>query len=160
MNALKGILLTTTALVSTPFPAHAFCGFYAGKADATLFNSASQVVIARDGRHTVLSMVNDYQGPLSEFALVVPTPVVLREGQVRIVDRAVFDHLDAYSSPRLAEYFDADPCSTEFTWGQNLYPPKIAELAMMAAPAARIDLPCPNRTIALQPSARTAALSP
>jgi hypothetical protein len=110
MNALKGLLLATTALVSTPFPAHAFCGFYAGKADATLFNSASQVVIARDGRHTVLSMVNDYQGPLSEFALVVPTPVVLHEGQVRIVDRAVFDHLDAYSSPRLAEYFDADPC--------------------------------------------------
>ena len=139
MNALKGILLATTALVSTPFPAHAFCGFYAGKADATLFNSASQVVIARDGRHTVLSMVNDYQGPLSEFALVVPTPVVLHEGQVRIVDRAVFDHLDAYSSPRLAEYFDADPCRTEFTWGQNLYPPQIAELAMMPAPVARID---------------------
>jgi hypothetical protein len=142
MNALKNILLATTVLVSTPFAAaHAFCGFYAGKADATLFNSASQVVIARDGTHTVLSMVNDYQGPLSEFALVVPTPVVLREGQVRIVDRAVFDHLDAYSSPRLAEYFDADPCRTEFTWGQNLYPPEPAAIAMLAAPADRMATP-------------------
>lgn len=135
MNAFPGILLATTALVSTPFAAaDAFCGFYAGKADATLFNSASQVVIARDGTRTVLSMANDYQGPLSEFALVVPTPVVLHEGQVRIINRAVFDHLDAYSSPRLAEYYDADPCATEFSWGQNLYP-QPPEMAMMAAPA-------------------------
>src|SRR5271170_5841625 len=142
MNALKRILLATTALVSTPFAAaHAFCGFYAGNADATLFNSASQVVIARDGTRTVLSMVNDYQGPLSEFALVVPTPVVLHEGQVRIVDRAVFNHLDAYSSPRLAEYFDTDPCRTEFTWGQNLYPQEPAAIAMLAAPSARMAAP-------------------
>jgi hypothetical protein len=142
MNALKRILLATTVLVSTPFAAaHSFCGFYAGKAAATLFNSASQVVIARDGTHTVLSMVNDYQGPLSEFALVVPTPVVLHEGQVRIVDRAVFDHLDAYSSPRLAEYFDADPCRTEFTWGQNLNSPEPAAMAMLAAPSARMAAP-------------------
>jgi hypothetical protein len=142
MNALKVILLATTAtLASAPFAtAYAFCGFYAGKADATLFNSASQVVIARDGKHTVLSMMNDYQGPLSEFALIVPTPVVLHEGQVRIADRAVFDHLDAYSSPRLTEYHDGDPCRTDFTWGQYLYPPYPAPsaLAMMAAPSTAV----------------------
>jgi hypothetical protein len=132
MNAFQRILLATTALVSIPFAAvHAFCGFYAGKADATLFNSASQVVIARDGTRSVLSMVNDYQGPLREFALIVPTPVVLHVGQVRIVDRAVFDHLDAYSGPRLAEYYDGDPCLTEFTWGENLHPDPVA-LAMLA----------------------------
>src|SRR5271155_1899111 len=139
MNALKGILLATTALVSTPFPAHAFCGFYAGNADATLFNSASQVVIARDDTHTVLSMVNDYQGPLSEFALVVPTPVVLREGQVRIVDRAIFDHLDAYSSPRLAEYYDRDPCETGFAWGQDLYPTNRLMMAPTTALSAGVQ---------------------
>jgi hypothetical protein len=141
MNPFKSILLAAAAtLASIPFgSAYAFCGFYAGKADATLFNSASQVVVARDGTRTVLSMVNDYQGPLSAFALIVPTPVVLREGQVRIVDRAVFDHLDAYSSPRLAEYYDEDPCRTTFTWGQDLYPRvAVAELAMAApAPMAR-----------------------
>ena len=26
-------------------------------------------------------------------------------------DRAVIDHLDAYTSPRLVEYFDPDPCA-------------------------------------------------
>ena len=57
--------------------------FYAGKADASLFNEASQVVLVRDGERTVLSMLNDYSGPLNEFALVVPTPTVLQQGGAR-----------------------------------------------------------------------------
>jgi len=32
--------------------ANAFCGFYVGKADANLFNDASQVVMVRDGERT------------------------------------------------------------------------------------------------------------
>lgn len=90
--------------------AHAFCGFFAGKADASLFNEASQVILVRDGNRSVISMLNDYKGPLKDFALVVPVPHVLEEGQVQISDKRIFDRLDAYSSPRLAEYFDPDPC--------------------------------------------------
>ena len=33
--------------LSTRTPAHAFCGFFVGKADATLFNEASQVIMVR-----------------------------------------------------------------------------------------------------------------
>ncbi len=91
-------------------PAHAFCGFYVGKADASLFNSASQVIIARDGPRTVISMLNDYQGEPREFALVVPVPQVLQRGQVNVGDRRIFERIDAYSSPRLAEYRDDNPC--------------------------------------------------
>jgi len=97
--------------------AQAFCGFYAGKADASLFNQASQVAIARDGERTVLTMLNDYQGPLNQFVLVVPTPALLKEGQVSIADKAVFEHMDSYSSPRLAGYKDPNPCHTYFRWG-------------------------------------------
>ncbi len=43
-------------------PAHAFCGFYVAKADTSLFNKASKVVLVRDGNRTVLTMANDYQG--------------------------------------------------------------------------------------------------
>lgn len=100
-------------------PAHAFCGFYAGKADASLFNEASQVVVVRDGKRTVLSLLNDYKGPLNEFALIVPTPTVVRQGQVSVAEKAVFERLDAYSSPRLAEYHDADPCQLQFAWGYD-----------------------------------------
>jgi hypothetical protein len=122
MQSIRNPWLFVLALQASLFcaPVYPFCGFYAGKADATLFNAASQVVVVRDGNRTVLSMLNDYRGPLSEFALIVPTPVVLQRGQVRVAEKAVFEHLDAYSSPRLVEYNDSDPCRTEFTWGQNL----------------------------------------
>jgi hypothetical protein len=90
--------------------AHAFCGFYVGKADATLFNKASQVILVRDGSRTVISMLSDYHGGLDQFALVVPVPQVLKEGQIHIGSRKLFDRIDAYSAPRLAEYYDDDPC--------------------------------------------------
>jgi hypothetical protein len=90
--------------------ARAFCGFYVSKADAKLFNEASQVILARDGERSVVSMRNDFQGELSDFALVVPVPVVLQKSQIHIGDSKVFDRIDAYSAPRLAEYFDPNPC--------------------------------------------------
>ena len=66
----------------------------------------------RDGDRTVLTMANDYQGSLKEFAVVVPVPTFLRREQIHVGDRALVDHLDAYSAPRLVEYFDANPCRT------------------------------------------------
>jgi hypothetical protein len=93
-----------------PGQGHAFCGFYVARADAKLYNSASQVVIARDEDKTVLTMVNNYKGDLKEFALVVPVPVLLEREMVRVIDPKVIEHLDAYSAPRLVEYFDPDPC--------------------------------------------------
>lgn len=89
---------------------HAFCGFYVGKADAQLFNEASQVIVVRDGPRTVISMLNDYRGEPTDFALVVPVPQVLQKGQVHVGDKKIFERLDAYSAPRLVEYFDPDPC--------------------------------------------------
>ncbi len=91
-------------------PAQAFCGFFVGKADAGLFNDASQVILVRRDNRTVISMANDYRGELTDFALVVPVPTVLERGQIRIGDRKLFERIDSYSAPRLAEYFDPDPC--------------------------------------------------
>jgi hypothetical protein len=102
--------LLFAVLALTALPAQAFCGFYVGKADSQLFNDASQVALVRDGERTVLTMSNDYQGPMSEFALVVPVPSVLQKDQIHIGNRQLLEHLDAYSAPRLVEYFDSDPC--------------------------------------------------
>ena len=84
--------------------AQAFCGFYVAKADAKLFNKASQVVLVRDEDKTVLTMASDYRGELDEFALVVPVPVILERGQINVGDKGLIEHLDAYSAPRLVEY--------------------------------------------------------
>ena len=89
----------------------AFCGFYVGKADTKLFNQASQVALVREGDHTVLTMANDFQGDPTEFALVVPVPTFIERRQIAVVDKGLLDHLDAFSAPRLVEYFDTDPCA-------------------------------------------------
>jgi hypothetical protein len=106
----------------------AFCGFYVAKADASLYNQASQVVMVRNGDKTVLSLMNDYQGELKDFALVVPVPQVLKEGQIHIGDTKLFKHLDDFTAPRLVEYQDNDPCR----------PPIAHEriMALMSAPRA------------------------
>ena len=106
---LVSIALAALTL-GAPRDARAFCGFYVGKADESLVNHASQVVMAHHDDKTVISLMNDYQGAPSEFALVVPVPVVLQKGQVHIGDRELFRKIDAYSSPRLVEYYDTDPC--------------------------------------------------
>lgn len=99
-----------TLSLFTATPADAFCGFYVGKAEGKLLNKSSQVVLVRDGDRTVVTMSNDYQGPKEDFALVVPLPAVIQKGQIHIGDRAHIERLEAYSTPRLVEYFDQNPC--------------------------------------------------
>ena len=103
-------MFVLAALAASVQAAHAFCGFYVSGSDKKLFNDATQVVLMRDGTRTVLSMQNDYKGPLEDFAMVVPVPVVLHEKDVKTLPKAVFDHVDALGSPRLVEYWEQDPC--------------------------------------------------
>ena len=88
----------------------AFCGFYVAKADTSLFNRASQVVLARDGDRTVLTMASDFKGTPKEFAVVIPVPTFITREQIHVAEKSLIDHIDAYTSPRLVEYFDSDPC--------------------------------------------------
>jgi hypothetical protein len=90
----------------------AFCGFYVGGADAKIFNESSQVIIAHQDDKTILTMANDFQGAVKDFALVVPIPVAIKREQVNIGDREVIKKLDAFSQPRLVEYTDENPCET------------------------------------------------
>ena len=110
-RVLVSTALTCLVIFAYAPAVFAFCGFYVSQADASLFNKASQVVIARDGKRTVLTMANDYQGDVKDFALVVPVPVLLKEKQVRIGEQKIIDRLDSFSAPRLVEYFDSDPCA-------------------------------------------------
>ena len=110
MKRLALLLIVPFLQVSVAGPAYAFCGFYVARADTKLFNDASQVVLVRDGDRTVITMANDYRGELDEFAIVIPVPTFIRREQIHVTDKALIDHLDAYTAPRLVEYFDEDPC--------------------------------------------------
>jgi len=83
---VRVMLLLVSVAALWPTYGHAFCGFYVARADSTLYNSASQVVVVREEDKTVLTMVNNYKGDPKEFALVVPVPVVLEREMVRVID--------------------------------------------------------------------------
>jgi hypothetical protein len=125
LRAAAGVI-ALVFLLAAPVGAWAFCGFFVGKADSTLFNEASKVIMVRNEDKTVISMQNDYRGDLKEFAIVVPVPQVLQRGQINVGDPKIFDRIDAYSAPRLAEYFDSDPCMRR----------KMMEMARAGAPQA------------------------
>ncbi|MBN3896553.1 MAG: DUF2330 domain-containing protein [Nostoc sp. NOS(2021)] len=108
---LTPLLLVIVAVLCFAPVAWAFCGFYVAKADTKLYNKASQVVIARDDDRTVMTMANDFQGEVKDFAIVIPVPTVLQKEQVRVVEPKIIQRLDAFSAPRLVEYFDPDPCA-------------------------------------------------
>ena len=99
--------VVTVVLAAT---AQAFCGFYVAKADTSLFNEASQVVLVRDGNRTAITMANDFKGDVKDFAIVIPVPTKIEREQINVGDRAIVQHLDAYTAPRLVEYHDPDPC--------------------------------------------------
>src|SRR5665647_3273818 len=104
------LVAATCALTATGLAAHAFCGFYVAGSNQKMFNDATQVVLMRDGTRTILSMQNDYRGPLEDFAMVIPVPVVLKPTDVKVLDKGVFERLDSLGSPRLVEYWEQDPC--------------------------------------------------
>lgn len=114
LRVLFSCALTVAIFIFGIKPALAFCGFYVAKADSSLYNQASQVIIARDSNRTVLTMSNDYQGEVKDFAMVVPVPVVLQEEQVHVGESRILQRLDDFSAPRLVEYFDEDPCQVSY----------------------------------------------
>ena len=109
--------------------AQSFCGFYVAKADTKIFNKASQVVLARQDDKTVITMVNDFKGDPKEFAVVIPVPTLIERGQINVGDKKIVDHLDAYTSPRLVEYYDGSPCQLALREGRMSFD--------AAAPASR-----------------------
>ena len=133
---MKWVRMVGMVMIASVFlfasKAWAFCGFYVAKADSKLYNQASQVAIARAGNRTVLTMANDYQGEVKDFAIVVPVPVVLQKDQIKVADSKIIDRLDAFSAPRLVEYFDPDPCSMSEA---NQMRSRVSPVSPLSAPA-------------------------
>jgi hypothetical protein len=104
-------LVTLGLAAFVPRSAVAFCGFSVAGGDQQMFNDATQVVLMRMGTRTVLAMQNNYKGPPDAFAMVVPVPVVLHQGDVKTLARDVFAHVEQMGAPRLVEYWEQDPCT-------------------------------------------------
>ena len=116
LTKLLGLLL----IVIAPIQAFSFCGFYVSKGETKLFNKASQVILVRDGNKNVVTMSNDFFGDAKYFAMVVPVPTVLKEKDIKVVDRYIFDKLNTYTEPRLVEYYDENPCYEKRYYKESL----------------------------------------
>lgn len=113
LNTPVVTVLTAMLLLCGPHSAAAFCGFYVAKADAALFNKTSQVILVREGDRSTITMSSDFEGDVRDFAMVVPVPVVLQRDEIKTVSSQIFATLDAYSGPRLVEYYDVNPCGQQ-----------------------------------------------
>jgi hypothetical protein len=110
LKSLASICLTLIFVLSSAAGASAFCGFYVGGAGAKLFNKTSQVILAHEDNRTIITMANDFQGAVKDFALVVPVPVAIQRDQVNVGNPKIVEKLDAFSQPRLVQYTDENPC--------------------------------------------------
>ncbi|MEZ4916398.1 MAG: DUF2330 domain-containing protein [Chitinophagales bacterium] len=107
-NLISTLILASTVLL--PIKGFSFCGFYVAKADINIKNETSEVILARKGNKTVVTMSNDFKGDVKDFAMVIPVPVLLQENDIKVIDRYIFDKLNTYTGPRLVEYYDQNPC--------------------------------------------------
>ncbi len=140
LSRLKsGVALAAIAAQLAVTPANAFCGFYVAQADAKLFNKSSKVVLARNGQQTAITMASDYEGEPKEFAIVVPVPSFIKKDQISAVDPKMIDHLDAYTAPRLVEYFDEDPCAPQVAYKMGAVPSPAMATAQNFATAPRYE---------------------
>ena len=137
---LAPMLAAVALSLTVPTVAHAFCGFYVAGGDQKMFNDATQVVLMRMGTRTVLSMQNNYKGPPEAFAMVVPVPVVLHEGDVKTLTKDVFAHVEQMGAPRLVEYWEQDPCGTDEREYERQKSGAMPPPTAMPANAAREDL--------------------
>lgn len=126
-NIINPLLWAAALLIANS--AQAFCGFYVAKADASLFNNKSEVIMVRNGTRNVITMSSDFRGDLSEFAMVVPVPTVLAEKDIRVVERRIFDVLNNYSAPRLVNYYDNNPCGYDMRTYEDSYSMAVPSMA-------------------------------
>ena len=135
------VIAAAVALASAPGTASAFCGFYVAGSSEQLTADATQVVLMRKGTRTVLSMQNNYKGPPEAFAMVIPVPVVLKEGDVKTLPPQVFANIERMGAPRLVEYWEQDPCRREMAVKGNFMPaPSAAPTAARSAKAAGLGV--------------------
>ena len=135
-RTMFGVALLSMVAWQTP-AVLGFCGFYVAKADTKLFNKASQVVLVRDGDRTVMTMANDFKGEPKEFAVVIPVPTFLKREQIHVGEKSLVDHLDAYSAPRLVEYFDSNPCELRRVYEMSAAAPAMRAQARAAMNTAK-----------------------
>lgn len=111
----KKVILILMVFTMIPF-LQSFCGFYVSTGNSKIFNQASEVILVRDGKKNTVTMNSDFKGDVKDFAIVIPVPTVLKENDIKVVKKDIFNKLNQYSEPRLVEYYDEHPCQPKYRY--------------------------------------------
>ncbi|WP_339887996.1 DUF2330 domain-containing protein [uncultured Flavobacterium sp.] len=111
----KKVILVLLVFIMLPI-LQSFCGFYVSTGDTKIFNQASEVILVRDGNKNTVTMNSDFKGDVKDFAIVIPVPTVLKESDIKVVRKDIFNKLNKYSEPRLVEYYDEHPCQPKYRY--------------------------------------------
>lgn len=102
--------------------ASALPGFYAGQGSEKRLVRSTQIVVAQKGGASVITVMPDYEGPLTPFALVLAVPGDVVLDRVKSLKREYVDRLDQMTAPRFHEFWEMDPCEpgpAEQIWEQT-----------------------------------------
>jgi hypothetical protein len=114
--------LLCCALLSTGW-AHAFPGVLVGKGDEKRAVPATHVVIMTKGEYSAVTVLPEYAGPLTPFALVLAVPGDVTPDRIKSMKREFIDRVENITAPRFHEWWEQDPCDqgpTEQEWERDL----------------------------------------
>jgi hypothetical protein len=112
------------ALVALSVPqARAFPGVLVAKDGAERHVTATTIVLMRYRGISIVTLMPEYEGPLTPFAFLVPVPADVQASAVKTLRRGVLGRVEALSAPRFHAFFEQDPCgddSVEQSWDEHL----------------------------------------
>lgn len=90
--------------------AQALPGFFAGKNADKRSSHTSHVVVLKKGTLSVVTIMPDYEGPLTPFAWVLPVPADVTPERIKTLKGEYVDRVEKLTAPRFHEFWEMDPC--------------------------------------------------
>lgn len=111
-SALRGFAAFLVLALFTVSTA-AFPGVYIDKrGDKRVLHATHFIMMQREGG-TVVTVMPDYEGPQTPFALVMPVPADVTLEGLRTMKREFLTRMEELTAPRYHEFYEKDPCEPE-----------------------------------------------
>lgn len=92
---------------------YAGLGLFLAKDGSDVISKQSKVVVARKDNINVLTFTNEFESEADELMLLIPVSEAVKPSQVSMIDMSLLNTLEEYTSPRLVEYVNFDPCQKD-----------------------------------------------
>jgi hypothetical protein len=98
------------ALLLLAAPARALPAVFVGQDGARRVSHTAHVVLMLHDDVSVVTIMADYAGPMTPFAVILPVPSDVTLQRVQSVKREFIDRVEEVSAPRFHTFYEMDPC--------------------------------------------------